>query len=191
VLVGDILRIRSHDIKALYIVGASDGVFPPSITSDGIFTDGDREELLNRGIELRSSSRYRAFEEQFIIYKALTLADRYLRISYPMGDDSGKTMRPSIIVSRLKKLFLKIEEESDAVSKQSSNEIDLVSVPSSTFNKLIENITVNSAKNNIDPLWIDVYSWYCKDKKWNSKLEKVLQGAYYTNEMEIADTKKS
>ncbi|WP_416175877.1 helicase-exonuclease AddAB subunit AddB [Clostridium sp.] len=190
VLVGDILRIRSHDIKALYIVGASDGVFPPSITSDGIFTDGDREELLNRGIELRSSSRYRAFEEQFIIYKALTLADRYLRISYPMGDDSGKTMRPSIIVSRLKKLFLKIEEESDAVSKQSSNEIDLVSVPSSTFNKLIENITVNSAKNNIDPLWIDVYSWYCKDKKWNSKLEKVLQGAYYTNEMEIADTKK-
>lgn len=192
VTVGDISRIRSHDVKALYIVGASDGVFPPCESYDGIFTDGDREELMEHGVELREGTRYRAFEEQFLIYTTLTLADTYLMISYPMGDENGKTMRPSIVVSRIKKIFPKFVEYSDTSASASRREIEDISVPGATFNKLVTNLKNISSENftSESAMWLDVYRWYANSENWSEKLNKSAEGLRYTNNVEIADTKK-
>lgn len=191
VLVGNVTRIRSHDVRALYIIGVNDGVFPSTIPSNGVITDADREELKERGIEISENARTKAFEEQFLMYTTLTIMDRYIRLSYSMGDDNGKTKRPSIIISRIKKLFPALIEESDVMGQKIFNDINNISVPSGTFNGLIENITKNISSEKLEnSIWIDVYRWYSTNKNWNTKLNNVLKGFYYTNEAEITDTSK-
>ena len=72
--VGDIARIKGREVKALYIVGANDGVLPSANKNEGILSDEDRIELKELGIEIASDTRSRIFEEQFMVYTALTIA---------------------------------------------------------------------------------------------------------------------
>ncbi|KAA8676551.1 helicase-exonuclease AddAB subunit AddB [Clostridium sp. HV4-5-A1G] len=192
VLVSSVTRLRSHDIRALYIVGVNDGIFPAVIPSDGIFTDEDRDLLRERGLELKENTRSRALEEQFLVYTTLTAVDKYLKLSYSMSDGEGKTKRPSIVISIIKKLFPKLQEESNVMDAAGDEEsIEAVNTPKATFNELILNIRKNIGhSDSINPIWIDVYRWYRRDNRWNEKLKGVLNGFSYNNKVEIIDTGK-
>ncbi|MCG4682756.1 hypothetical protein, partial [Faecalibacillus intestinalis] len=48
----------------------------------------------------------------FLVYRALTSTKCSLTVTYPIADHEGKTLRPSIIVSRLKKIFPNIKNTS-------------------------------------------------------------------------------
>ena len=189
VLVGSITRLKSHDVSALYIIGVNDGIFPAAIPAEGVLTDSDRENLKERGMEIAKDTRSRAFEEQFLVYTTLTIVSKYLRLSYPMGDEEGKTKRPSIVISRLKKIFPELKEESNLIEEAGDKEkLKAVSGPKSTFNELISSIRKNPQGRYITPLWLDVYRWYKDHNEWNKKIETVLSGFSYTNEAEISDT---
>jgi helicase-exonuclease AddAB, AddB subunit len=191
VLVGSITRIKSHDVSALFIIGVNDGIFPAVIPPEGVLTDNDRESLKERGMEIAKDTKSRAFEEQFLVYTTLTLVSKYLRLSYPMGDEDGKTKRPSIVISRFKKIFPELKEESNLTGNDGDNEnLKTVSGPTATFNKLISNIRKNPQGGYITPLWLDVYRWYKDHNEWNEKLQTVMSGFNYTNEVEITDTKR-
>ena len=115
VLVGSIDRSRSHEVKALYILGVNDGVFPSAAVREGILSDNDRAALNHIGLELAGDSRAQAFDEQYLIYRALSIAGGYLQVSWPIADSEGKSMRPSTIISRLRKLFPHITETSNII----------------------------------------------------------------------------
>ena len=72
--IGDIARIKGREVKALFIVGVNDGVLPAINKDEGILSDLDREELKEVGLEIASTNKTKVFEEQFIVYTALTLA---------------------------------------------------------------------------------------------------------------------
>ncbi|MEW9096629.1 MAG: helicase-exonuclease AddAB subunit AddB [Clostridiaceae bacterium] len=189
-LVSSIQRLRSHQIKALYIIGVNDGVFPGVISTEGILTDMDREGLYNSGIELAKDTKSKAFEEQFLTYITMTTMSHYLRISYPIADHEGKSLRPSIVVSRLKRIFPNIIESSDIIKKHDMEEnIDKVTTPGATFNELIVNLR-NDDNLEINPIWLSVYSWYIENNNWKDKLTNILEGFSHNNEAEILDTKK-
>ncbi|MFL0197537.1 helicase-exonuclease AddAB subunit AddB [Clostridium sp. WILCCON 0269] len=192
VLVSNITRIKSHNISALYIAGVNDGTFPVTISSDGIFTDKDRDELKERGLEMAPSIRSKAFEEQFLIYTTLTIVDKYLTLTYSISDEEGKAKRPSIVISMIKKLFPKLQEKNNVLDVAGDEEgIGAVNSPKATFNILISNIRKNLGnKESMNPLWIDVYRWYKEHKIWNKRLDTVLDGFYYNNEIEISDLVK-
>jgi ATP-dependent helicase/nuclease subunit B len=107
VLVASIEHSRSHEIKALYILGTNDGIFPSAGITEGVLSDADRTVLDKNGIELASDTKTRAFDEQYLIYRTLTMPKNFLRLSWPIADHEGRTMRPSIIISRVKKIFTK------------------------------------------------------------------------------------
>jgi ATP-dependent helicase/nuclease subunit B len=192
VLVSSVDRMKSHNAKALYIIGVNDGVFPSASNDEGILTDKDRESLKSIGIELDHDTRTKAFEEQFLIYTSLTSSTKFLRLSYPIADHEGKTMRPSIIISRLKKIFPKIREESNIVRMGTIEEnLNLICSPTSTFNEMIASI--KQLEENISPLWLDVYRWYMNNHEWKEKSSRILKGLYYTNQektISIERTKK-
>ena len=105
----------------------------------GILSDEDRLELKNLGIELASDTRSRVFEEQFMVYTALTIPSNYLMITYPMADFEGKSLRPSIIIPRLKKILPMLQEESEIVNKNLFNDKYYnITAPIPTLNELIE-----------------------------------------------------
>ncbi|WP_123052914.1 helicase-exonuclease AddAB subunit AddB [Clostridium sp. JN-1] len=191
VLVGSVTRIKSHDVNALYIVGVNDGVFPAPLPDEGMLSDKDRENLNDHGVEISKSTRNRVFEEQFLIYSTLTIVSKYLKLSYVVSDEDGKGKRPSVVISRMKKLFPNLNEQNIVIGRNDDNSnIDSITGPNAVFNELISNIRKHSDGEYMNGLWLDVYRWYKLNDDWNEKLDKVLKGFYYTNEVEINDTSK-
>lgn len=183
VLVSSIDRMKSHNAKALFIIGINDGVFPAAITDEGILTDGERESLKAVGIELDHDTRTKVFEEQFLVYTALTSTSKFLRLSYPIADHEGRTMRPSIIISRVKKVFPNIKQLSNIINIDTQEEnLKLISMPVPTFNEMINAIKKWDTLKKVDPVWLDVYRWYAKNDVWTDKLKRTLSGLYYTNQ---------
>ncbi|MCM1567645.1 MAG: exodeoxyribonuclease V subunit gamma [Dehalobacter sp.] len=115
VLIGSIERFRSHQIKALFILGVNDGVFPSTAQTEGILADADRAALNTVGIELANDTRTQAFQAQYLIYRSLTTASAYLRLSWPIADQEGRSLRPSLVIYRLRKLFPEILENSTLI----------------------------------------------------------------------------
>ncbi len=108
VTVGDASLLRSR-AKHIYVIGANEGIFPASPDSGGIFSDSDRERLAELGIELAGGGEYRAVDERFTFYRALTAASESLTVSWSSSDLSGKSLRPSFGALRLRELFPTLE----------------------------------------------------------------------------------
>ncbi|WHH57447.1 helicase-exonuclease AddAB subunit AddB [Petroclostridium sp. X23] len=191
VLVGSIERSKSHDIKALYILGINDGVFPAPAADEGILTDKDRQNLRKQGVELAQDTRIQAFEEQYLIYTALTTARTHLTLSYPIADHEGKTMRPSAIISRIKKLFPEIRENSNIVKYQKNGKgMEEISAPVPTFNQLVAAIRKKAEGAEMEPVWQEVYQWYMQQEPWKDKCAAVASAIHYSNQVQYVNSGK-
>ena len=175
VIVGDVERSRSHKVKAIFIVGINDGVFPSVNKDEGFFNDKDREILKYDGIELAKGTIDKLYEDNFNIYKAFTTAEEKLYLSYASSDSEGKTLRPSTLISKVKKIFPDIQENSDIIEEQ--NEI---LTPKTTYEELIKQISKLEEKE-IDDMWYNLYAYYKQEDVWKQLLKKDLQGLKYTN----------
>jgi ATP-dependent helicase/nuclease subunit B len=185
VLVGSIERSKGHDISALFVLGVNDGVFPAFTNCEGIFSDRDRETLGKLGLELAQDTRTSAFEEQFLIYSTLTTSKKYLRLSYPIADHEGRTMRPSIVISRIRKVFPNITESSNiAAGSIDRDNIEMVTVPVPTFNELVSRMRSHAEGIKVNTIWWDVYRWYSNKEFWKDKCDTVMSGLFYTNQVE-------
>lgn len=186
VLIGSIERSRSHEIKALYILGVNDGVFPAPPEEEGILSDRDRQSLYSMGVELAQDTRIRAFEEQYMIYTTLTTPEKYLRISYPIADHEGRTMRPSIIISRLKKLFPNISESSNILggSGDVQAEIKRIAAPLPTFNEMVSVIRQKAEGFRPNSIWKHAYNWYMEQEDWKERCQKVEEWLNYSSQVE-------
>ena len=49
VIVGSVDRSKSHEIKAMFLLGVNDGVFPSTALIEGILSDQDRSVLKDMG----------------------------------------------------------------------------------------------------------------------------------------------
>jgi len=182
VLVGSIERSRSHEIKALYILGANDGIFPPTTEEEGILSDQDRIVLNNAGIQLANDTRTQAFDGQYLIYRALTTAGNYLRISWPIADHEGRTMRPSLVISRLRKLFPAITETSNILSPYAaSEEMETLSCNTSAFKHMITALRQRADGKEINPIWQETYRWFAAQEEWKQKCQAVREAFQYKN----------
>ena len=173
VIVGDVDRSRSHKVKAIFIIGLNDGMFPSINRNEGYFNDKDREYLKTNGIELAKGTLDRLYEDNFNIYKAFTTSEEKLFLSYSSSDSEGKSLRPSIIIAKIKKIFSNIKEESDILEKKFYIVNEKV-----TFDELLVNLKDGI---EIEEYWYDIFSYFYQNEKWKYKLENSLKGIYFTN----------
>ena len=176
VILGDVDRSRSHKVRAVFILGLNDGVFPSSNKDEGFLNDSDREILKQDGIELANGTIDNLYEDKFNIYKAFTTAEEKLYLSYSSSDKDGKSLRPSVLISQIKKMFPKMKEESDVINKK----YEIVN-KKVTYEELIENIAKIKNKEKIDEIWYQIYNYYKGQEEWNKKLTSDMQGLNYTN----------
>lgn len=190
VLVGNLDRSRSHDIKALFVVGVNDGILPAATEDGGILLDEEKEDMKNLGIEISSDSNTKVCEEEFSVYVSFTKPSEYLFISYALADNEGKTLRPSVYIDRLKKIYSNLSIYSDIV-KDEKTELNLISTPVSTFKYLIENLRTKLDGKEINHIWWDVYNWYYNKENWRQKLQLAIEGLYHNNQQERIDEEYS
>ncbi len=103
VLVGDLTRSRVGDVKALFIVGANDGIIPKAGGGAGLINDNDREFLLGTDdkLILAPTAREDLYTQQLYVYMALSAPSDRLFISYSCVSTDGKSLIPSYIVKKI------------------------------------------------------------------------------------------
>ena len=176
VIVGDVDRSRSHKVKAVFIIGLNDGVFPSFGKEEGFLNDNDRHTLEKMGMELAKDSVQNLYEEQFSIYKAFSASEEELYLSYPVADKEGSGIRPSNLIAKIKKIFPNLKEKSEVVEKS----LNLVN-KKVTFENLL--IAMQEAKNgkSLNETWQAVFEIYKEDKEWGARLQAAMQGLKDTN----------
>lgn len=177
VLVGDVERSKTHQVRAVFMVGLNDGVFPSVHKEEGYLNDADREYLKQNGVELAKGTLEALYEDNFNTYKAFTIAEEKLYLSYISSDISGKSLRPSMLIPKLKKLFPNLKETSD-VTQESAE----ITTKQATFSTLLHQIRNYQEKGEISSVWLYLYSLYAKDSQWKDKLETAVKGLEYSNE---------
>ena len=170
VIVGDVDRSRSHKVKAVFIIGLNDGMFPSINKNEGFFNDEDREYLKQNGTELAKGTTEQLYDDNFNIYKAFTTAEEKLFLSYTSSDLEGKSLRPSILVNRLKKIFPKLVEESDIVEKKEE-----ILTKENTFEELLNKLREFRDGKEIESIWFELYNYYSQSPEWKDKLENSLK----------------
>ncbi|MCI8412400.1 MAG: helicase-exonuclease AddAB subunit AddB [Clostridia bacterium] len=176
VIFGDVDRSRSHKVKTVFIIGLNDGSFPSINKDEGFFNDSDRERLKDDGIELAKGTIDRLYEDNFNIYKAFTTAENNIYLSYASSDGEGKSLRPSILINKIRKMYPKLREKSDIVNKNYEIVNEII-----TYEELIENISKLKNKEDISKIWYSIYEYYKSQNEWKQKLENDLKGLEYTN----------
>ena len=168
VIVGDTERSRSHKVKAIFIIGLNDGVFPSVNKDEGFFNDTDRDYLKDKGIELAKGTVENLYDDNFNIYKAFTTAEEKLFLSYTSSDVDGKSLRASNLIFRIKKILKPIKEESDLLQKEDNNYF----LEKNLYENLIFNISCFNSKNNkVENNLVLLYKYFNK----NSQYKKILK----------------
>lgn len=176
VILGDVDRSRSHKVKAIFVIGLNDGMFPSIHKDEGFFNDKDRDSLEKRGINLAKGTTNKLYEDNFNIYKALTTSEEKIYLSYPSSDEEGKSLRPSVLISKIKKIFPSIIEKSDVINKE-----EIIKAKAVTFDELLKNIRDYQDGVEISKIWFEIFNIYKEDEEWKYKLERALAGLKHHN----------
>ncbi|WP_432666128.1 helicase-exonuclease AddAB subunit AddB [Wukongibacter baidiensis] len=186
VLVGNLERSRSHNIKALFVVGVNDGILPSGPDDNGLLLDEEKLLIKQKGIELPSDSETRIKEEEFSIYTAMSKPSEYLWVSYALSDSEGKALRPSILMDKVKKLYPSLKQISDIVKantpQDKKRQLSMISLPTPTFKYLIENLRHKLDGKPVYELWDEVYEWYYQNDDWDKKRNIMIEGLFHNNQ---------
>ena len=176
VTVGDVDRSRSSKKKVVFIIGLNDGVFPSNNKNEGFIEDEERNILKEQGIELAKTLVEQMYDENFNIYKAFTISEEKLYLSYCSSDSDGKGLRKSILINKIKRIFKNLKEESDMTYINES-----VLTKDTTFDMLLSNLRKFFDGEDIDSIWFKLYNIYSNDLSYKTKLEEAINGFYYSN----------
>ncbi len=176
VTVGDVERSRSHQVKVIFIIGLNDGNYPSVKKEEGFLGEEEREILKQEGIALAKSSKENLYEENFNLYKAFSTAEEKLYLSYRLSDGEGKSLRPSVLIYQMQKMFPTLKEQSDRLQRK-----DEIINETGTYPILLEKIMEQKEGKPMDNLWKQVYHYYQSQSFWKTKLKQDLAGLSFTN----------
>ena len=172
VIMGDIDRSRSRKSKIVFIIRLNDGEFPSINKNEGFLDDSDRNTLKSDGIEIAKNTIENLYDDNFNIYKAFSTAEEKLFLSYASSDDEGKTLRPSILIFKIKNIFPKLIEKTDIISE--NNKLNLIN-KKILFEELILKINEINNKKNISKEICTIFKFYKNNKKYNYLLNQNLK----------------
>lgn len=177
IVFGDTERTRSNKLKVLFIVGINDGTFPKVNKQEGFLNDNDRNVLEEVGIQIAKTSIDSLYEEQFNIYRTLTTPEELLYLYYSSSDKQGMSIRPSILIKKIKKMFPSIKEESDVVERKYylTNKLGTFEETMNVYKEYLDG-------KEISEEWKDLIRYFYSNNK--NKFKKAVSGIYYTNKAE-------
>jgi len=169
-LVGDIERSRLPEIKYLFVLGVNEGVLPAPADASGIFTETERETLIERNITLAKTAKQKLFEEQFLIYRGLTKPSHGIFLTYAMGNAEGKGLFPSSLVGRLSRMDenLKIQMYTDFSLAEATAQ--------SAFHQLGGYMRAHTQEEPMPDLWKDIFSFFDTHPLWKKRTSMLVDG---------------
>ncbi|MBT9152576.1 MAG: ATP-dependent helicase/deoxyribonuclease subunit B [Firmicutes bacterium] len=176
-------RSRVPMVKVALVLGLNEGIFPARAPSPGVFSDREKERLAMIGLDLGLTLQHKVFEEQFLLYTALTRASDQLWLSYASASEGGSALLPSVELKRLLAKFpkLAVRHEALAMPKDSLSILRRIAHPRLALAALGLPLREAKAGGAISPLWWDVYGHLAVAAKWRSQARQVVEALHYTN----------
>lgn len=109
VIVGQIDRTRSPELRVVFVLGMNEGVFPKMKGEDSVLSDVERRELAARNLEIDPDTQRKLLDENLLAYIALTRASEKLIVTRALADAGGRPLAASVYWRRLRELFPKLE----------------------------------------------------------------------------------
>lgn len=91
VTVGGVDRIRYQHPRAVFIMGANEGVLPAYPTGDGLLTEEERRRLKEKGLTLAEDVLSQCVEERYYAYMAAAAPTQGLTVTYLTAAESGRS----------------------------------------------------------------------------------------------------
>ena len=88
VTVGSADRIRYTAPRAVFVLGANEGVFPAYPSADGVFTELERRRLKGMHLELAGDTLRQCVEERYYVYTAVAAPSERLFVTYPTDGEA-------------------------------------------------------------------------------------------------------
>ena len=180
----DYVTIASFDqnsldnVRAVYILGANEGIMPRRSQEKGLLSDAERLYLADAGVELSSGSVEGSFGEKYLLYRGFTEAREYLWVSYALADAAGNGLEPSPLVRRLRRIFpqrpvlsIPLESMERRDSLQAAEGRQAVSGLASALRGCRE-------KHQLASLWREVYNWSLEQPALQPALQMVIRGLF-------------
>ncbi|MBE3582172.1 MAG: helicase-exonuclease AddAB subunit AddB [Thermoanaerobacteraceae bacterium] len=185
VLIASLDRSRHPEVRAAFLLGVNEGVFPARPPAGGFLKDAERERLKEKGIDLAPYGERLLLEEQHLIYLALTRSRELLTLSYALADEEGRALRPSQVINRLKALLPGVEETTlGPEPSPAGDSLSYIARPGPALSFLAGQLRRFKDGEEIDPAWFDVYNWAREHPEYRPRLAKILDGLFYTNREE-------
>ncbi|MDM5198548.1 helicase-exonuclease AddAB subunit AddB [Fictibacillus enclensis] len=182
VLAGTMDRSRYSGVKCHFVLGVNDGILPAKPKDDGILSEDDRDLLEKNGVALAPGARRQLLDEQFLIYLSLSNATDKLYIYYPLADEEGKNLLPSMVINRVKSLFPGITETFIQNDPEYGNDLSYIHHPQKAISHLNTQLREWKKGYPISGLWWDVYNWTTGQDQWKWLGQTVLGSLFYYNQ---------
>ena len=176
IVVGDITRTRLDHIKILFFIGVNDGIVPQKKENSSLFTDKEREFLGSHHIELAPTVRVESFRQRFYLYLALTKPEERLYLSYSAMDASGKSLRPSILLGELKKLFPQL------TAVAASDEVAGIPFSIREARGRLTRGLRNYGISREDSEFLELFRHFMMNEEQRESVEKLVDAAFYAYE---------
>ncbi|WP_302327046.1 PD-(D/E)XK nuclease family protein [Enterocloster lavalensis] len=188
VMVGDITRTRLDGVQVLFFVGVNDGVVPQRKNGGSLLGDRDREFFKAHRLELAPTAREDGCMQKFYLYLMLSKPSRRLVITYAGRSADGKSLRPSVLLGEVYKLFPGLTAEDGSTVKWP------VQTPSDGKETLIQGLkTYRDLKepdaadgSEQDSQWerkfLELYRWFFGQEDYREEVKMLVQAAFYSYE---------
>ena len=167
VKIGSADRIRTEQLKVVFLVGVNKDEFPLVSVKSGILTDSDRVMLTSLGLEIRPPFEETVEEERFIAYCAVTAASQKLFLTYKkINNDGTKALKSEIIETVLNSI-----DNISVVDTNACAPLDFVESENSAFTLLAKSFCENSS------LKASLLEYFSKKESYMGKLQAMYRVA--------------
>lgn len=176
------------EIETGFVIGVNDGVLPQRIDAEGILSDSDREWFAMSGLELAPSSKMKLMDESYMAYRAFTSAREKLFISFPIADEEGKSLLPSLYIPRIQQVLpgielqLAVSDPSELLNEE--EQADYIIHPRTALPYASMKVKEAEHTGELSAEWRAVLAYYEEDPLWSSVLGHITKPMTDRNETE-------
>ncbi|MBQ7547821.1 MAG: PD-(D/E)XK nuclease family protein [Clostridia bacterium] len=161
VTVGDLERTVTDSPRAVFLLGATEGVFPRTPSSGGLLTTAERKTLREMQVELYDFGEIKVSEERFLVYKTLCSAAQRLTITTCAVADDGSAQCASEIVRTVRGCF----PQCTVVDVRCMETMRRIESASTAF----EQLCLHARK--ADDLYPELYAHFAADEHARARLQ--------------------
>ncbi len=190
-VLGTMQRTRTGRVKALIVLGASDGLLPLETFSEGLISEEEKKSLAEHAFEVSELDELRMQEERLAIYRTLSRPEQYFYMSYAASDLDGSEQKPSYIFNTVRRIFPSVEVTGDLEALSEREPLALMESRDGALNHLIRVLRESGGfpqqeeadlfeGSRLYGEWQDLLDWYKKNAP--KKLQKAAAGLTYKNQ---------